>query len=119
VRPYDVDLDAAGLTLGGTAVTAESSVVVTARQPDHPDAAIAFLATAKPKAIAGLGRKVPHYDRYSYLVFEGDEPKNVAKGEWPVVGSPLSVLLPSGDDRTVQVTSKLADRPPLARSPVQ
>jgi len=34
-----------------------------------------------------IGQLVPHYGKYSYLVFDG--PKNVGKGQWPVVGSPL------------------------------
>ncbi len=34
-----------------------------------------------------LGRLVPHYGKYSYLVFEGT--KNVGKGQWPVKESPL------------------------------
>ncbi|PWB75398.1 hypothetical protein C3F09_02590, partial [candidate division GN15 bacterium] len=36
-----------------------------------------------------LGQLVPHYGKYSYLVFEGA--KNVAKGQWDVTESPLRV----------------------------
>jgi len=39
-----------------------------------------------------IGQLVPHYGKYSYLVFAG--PKNVAKGQWPVTESPLRVNLP-------------------------
>jgi len=39
-----------------------------------------------------LGELVPHYGKYSYLVFAG--PKNVAKGQWPVTESPLRAVLP-------------------------
>ena len=34
-------------------------------------------------------RKLPHYGKYSYLAFNGDEPTNIAKGQWPVLNSPL------------------------------
>jgi len=41
--------------------------------------------------IATIGRKIPHYGKYSYLVFE--EGQNVAKGVWEVRTSPLRVNL--------------------------
>jgi hypothetical protein len=71
------------------------SLVAIGRQADEASSPIGFLATDNAAAIAGLSRKVPHYDRYSYLVFTGDEPKNVVKGEWPRISSPLSVDLGS------------------------
>lgn len=39
------------------------------------------------KAIARVARKIPHYGKYSYLVFRGGV--NQAKGTWPVSASPL------------------------------
>lgn len=50
---------------------------------------MAFIAIDNPDATEGLIRKLPHYGKYSYLGFEGAEPVNVAKGEWPVYNSPL------------------------------
>jgi hypothetical protein len=38
-------------------------------------------------AIASLGRKIPHYGKYSWLVFDGAT--NVGKGSWDVLASPL------------------------------
>ncbi|MFH1686632.1 MAG: hypothetical protein ABIE70_03825 [bacterium] len=38
-----------------------------------------------------LGQLIPHYGKYSYLVFEGT--KNIAKGQWEVTQSPLKVEL--------------------------
>lgn len=38
-----------------------------------------------------LGQLVPHYGKYSYLVFEGA--KNIAKGQWQVTESPLRVVV--------------------------
>ncbi len=40
-------------------------------------------------AVPGLVRKLPHYGKYGYLAFEGTEPSNTAKGQWPVLHSPL------------------------------
>ncbi len=45
-----------------------------------------FLAPAQPPARA-VARKIPHYGKYSYLVFDGEN--NVLKGTWPPDESPL------------------------------
>ena len=73
------------------------SAVVITRQPNERLTPLAFLATDVAAAIPGLSRKVPHYDRYSYLAFTGEEPKNVLKGEWPILSSPLSIDLVPGE----------------------
>lgn len=43
-------------------------------------------------------RKIPHYGKYSYLVFRGG--RNIDKGTWPVIESPLNVRLelPAGEN---------------------
>ena len=38
--------------------------------------------------VAAIGRKIPHYGKYSYLVFEGET--NVGKGVWKAGDSPLA-----------------------------
>lgn len=48
-----------------------------------------FISIGNQNAIAGLVRKLPHYGKYSYLAFNGEEPTNIAKGQWPVLNSPL------------------------------
>jgi hypothetical protein len=42
------------------------------RNLENKDMAILFIATDIPEALPGLGRKLPHYHKYSYLIFEGD-----------------------------------------------
>ena len=60
-----------------------------------------FIATDNSAAIAGLVRKLPHYGKYSYLAFSGNEPTNMSKGQWPIFNSPLiKTLDPSGDKIT-------------------
>ena len=39
--------------------------------------------------MTAIARKIPHYSKYSYLVFEGAT--NVAKGTWEAGDSPLRV----------------------------
>lgn len=77
-----------------------------------------LIAADRVEALPGLGRKLPHYHKYSYLAFEGPEPANVAKGRWPVVNSPLTVVLPSESGRPYPVEiGKLPQRKPLAELP--
>ncbi len=83
--------------------------------PKKRDMALLFIASDLPEALPGLGRKLPHYHKYSYLAFEGQEPANVAKGRWPVLNSPLTVYLPDNEGNIVaSPRGKLASREPLA-----
>ena len=53
--------------------------------------AIGLVATGDPAALPGLARKLPHYGKYSYLVFAGSGPTNQVKGQWPSTDSPFTV----------------------------
>ncbi len=74
--------------------TEKHSAVFVARNPRNKDMAVMFIASGLEDALPGLGRKLPHYQKYSYLGFEGDEPANIFKGRWPVVDSPMTAFLP-------------------------
>ncbi|MCB8995094.1 MAG: M20/M25/M40 family metallo-hydrolase [Bacteroidales bacterium] len=69
------------------------SFVFTLFNPGNSNYSMAFIAFDNKNAIDGLIRKLPHYGKYSYLGFEGDEPVNVDKGQWPVFNSPLVKVL--------------------------
>ena len=94
------------------------AVVMTARNPTNPAHAIGWIATDNAAALPGLGRKLPHYGKYSYLGFTGDEPTNVAKGQWPVAGSPLNVILPSSADARQNDEPEVRVPVPRAKLPV-
>ncbi len=70
-----------------------NSIIAAVKNPQNRSLVVVLLAVDQPAALPGLGRKLPHYGKYSYLAFEGDEPVNSMKGEWPVMNSPLSVNL--------------------------
>jgi aminopeptidase N len=53
----------------------------------------AWLAAGDPTAIPGLARKLPHYGKYSYLVFTGPEPQVQVKGQWSAGDSELTLRL--------------------------
>jgi len=86
----------------------EHSIVLAQRQEKNPKLARIWLAAHKPDAIAGLARKLPHYRKYSYLMFTGEAPDNKVKGQWQIHSSPLSFSLKKG-----AVMGKLAPRSAL------
>jgi hypothetical protein len=59
----------------------------------HGDRLLGWAASNDPAAVAGLARKLPHYGKYSYLAFQGLEPTNRLKSQWPVKESKLMVWL--------------------------
>ena len=92
VSPYGTTIDQKKAHLGNTEIPFENhSFVLTARNTENKDVALMFIASDLPGALPGLSRKLPHYNKYSYLVFEGTEPANMAKGRWPVLDSPMTV----------------------------
>jgi hypothetical protein len=108
-----------GLRLAGEEVPfAGHCTVVMARHPSNVEKAIGWICVDPAAALSGLARKLPHYGKYSYLAFEGDEPSNTVKGQWPALHSPLVVDLRA--DRSVPLAAAdqetrpaLADLPPV------
>jgi aminopeptidase N len=69
---------------------AQVSPVLTAWRDRQP---LGWIAASDPAALPGLARKLPHYGKYSYLVFSGRAPDNQAKGQWPSGDSELVAWL--------------------------
>lgn len=113
---YDVTINQEAVYIGQTTIRRENhAVVLTARRPQNKNLSLTWIASDLPAAFAGLGRKLPHYHKYSYLGFKGPEPVNVAKGQWPVLDSPMTIFLPRSDGTIAKVErGKLAPRAPLA-----
>ena len=98
LEAYDFVASDDGVHIAGTPLSAQThSLVVLGRQPQAPDQALGWLAADSAAALPGLGRKLPHYGRYSYLGFSGTAPDNMLKGQWPVVDSPMSVRVQQDD----------------------
>jgi hypothetical protein len=116
---YDVSLSGKTVRFGSTALSLDDNCVIAAvRHPADPGSVIAWLTMDNPEAAEGLSRKLPHYGKYSYLAFTGTEPSNILKGEWPAVGSPLSVEIPTpGGERPESIATDLKPRPALAELP--
>jgi hypothetical protein len=114
VSRSDDALDLAGeqLSFAGT------STVAMNRHPANPGKAVGWITVGTPAAFEGMGRKLPHYGKYSYLAFTGDEPENFLKGEWTATDSPLLVDLRPDDARdTAVAVTGLPKRSALAEMP--
>lgn len=96
LQPYRVSIDADKFQIEKSMVSAtNNSIILATRNPGNQDQVVVWLSADNDAALPGLGRKLPHYGKYSYLAFEGDEPTNILKGQWPAVNSPLSAAIVS------------------------
>ena len=115
LKGYTFKVDNNGAQLNGqNYARADQALVVSARSPVNPAVSLAWLASDSPQTLAALARKLPHYARYSFLAFQNLDASNTAKGQWPVVGSPLSVMVRQDDGAKVSVSAgKLVPRAAL------
>ena len=103
---------------GETMPFANHSTILTERNPGNVEKAVGWIFGEPLAAMPGLGRKLPHYGKYSYLGFQGDEPVNVLKGQWAATDSPLHVDLRAKADDPLPALAlpkraALADLPPV------
>jgi hypothetical protein len=110
---YSTQLNDNSVVISKKSLSKENnSFIVSVRNPNNPEEVVVWLTIGNKDAVPGLVRKLPHYSKYSYLVFEGDEPTNIEKGQWKVVNSPLSKLLVTNEEI---VLAKIPNREPLAK----
>ncbi len=112
---YELQNDQKGMRIVKSSIPYENhSIVLTGRNPANQDAAMMFITSDSPEALKGLSRKLPHYHKYSYLAFAGDDPQNILKGRWPVADSPMTVFLPDKNGSSLKVAmGRLNKRKPL------
>jgi hypothetical protein len=115
----DYTLDGRKLTVERETIPLAGHVgVIVRRHPANLEKAVGFIFADGLAALPGLGRKLPHYGKYSYLGFEGDEPANVLKGQWTAGDSPLRVdLRPAAERETAVAALALPPRAALAELP--
>ena len=114
---------ALGLTVSDTGLkfqdraipAAGHSTVAVRRHPANVNKAVGWIVVDPVAAFPGIATKLPHYGKYSYLAFEGDEPANIASGEWTNSDSPLRVDLRSAEQRAA---GPVTAAPPPPRKPL-
>lgn len=106
-----VSLTEQQLNIGNDSFTTENlSFVLTAPHTTDVDNAMGLLAIGPVDAASGLARKLPHYGKYSFAIFKGDEPNNILKGQWQPSHSALSIVL---DTHRPMPTLRTPSRTPL------
>lgn len=118
-KDYEVTITGGAVGIGKERIARENHCfVLSSRNPAGKDHALLFIAADRKQQIPGLARKLPHYHKYSYLAFEGNEPTNMAKGRWPVIGSPLTVFFKDKEGKPWKgAAAPLAPRDALAAPP--
>ncbi len=58
---------------------------------------IGWLSADSVASLTGMARKLPHYGKYSYLVFLGAQTVNVLKGQWDTSDSAMRLTLPDAE----------------------
>jgi aminopeptidase N len=114
--PASARLEQDGLRLPDTDISrAGHAIVLTARRVARLDLGLNWLGSDDPEAMPNLARKLPHYGQFSYVIFSGEAATNVAKGQWPVIDSPLSIAVRQDDGRVIEAPpAKYAPRTALA-----
>ena len=108
---------AQNLTLAERSFAADShSFALTAPHPADNKSAIGLFSVGPAPATDGFARKLPHYGKYSYAVFHGDEPENIVKGQWEAATTALSINLTGREPfppAQIPTHTPLADLPGL------
>ena len=116
IKDYDAEISDKSVRFAKTTLTADkNSLIISVRHPKNHNSVVVWLTIDNKDAVAGLSRKLPHYGKYSYLAFEGSEPTNIAKGQWPAVNSPMNADLSQMVGKSpVKIAMDLPKRKPLA-----
>lgn len=88
-------------------VSDSASTALALEQNGNP---LGLIDTELPERLDLLARKLPHYGKYGYLVFQGPRMQNRAKGNWPAGQSRLTIRL----DETATTPLKPPISPALA-----
>ncbi len=109
LRSYGASLDAAAAPYPAPQAgkMAGRSLVAAARHPNNPASVVIFVSAPSEAAANALARKLPHYGKYSWLIFSGEEATNEGTGEWPVGDTPLARNL-TPDAKPVKLTPRKA-----------
>ncbi|MDP2342987.1 MAG: M20/M25/M40 family metallo-hydrolase [Deltaproteobacteria bacterium] len=91
---------------------AATGFAVVVEHPRNPSLAMAFVGSPSTKMIPLLAKKIPHYGKYAYVGFGGDEATNNLKGQWPSSSSSLT-FFPKAEHSALA----LKEPPPLAALP--
>ncbi|MCC7073103.1 MAG: M20/M25/M40 family metallo-hydrolase [Deltaproteobacteria bacterium] len=94
----------------------KTSMALALAHPVNEQLGVTFVAAHDARAVALLGKKLPHYGKYGWLTFAGDvakgELENNGKGQWEPDRSPLTSFLGPARPKLA-----LTSGPPLVKLP--
>jgi hypothetical protein len=114
---YGAAIESDSIRLDGNAIEySNRSSVLIGRHPANPELALGLIHIDDMVALPGMIEKLPHYGKYSYLSFLGDEPTNDVKGVWSSNASPMRWTKP-GSSAVIQwdklpLVAPIAELPP-------
>lgn len=95
---YGAEFGPETVNLAGTeSQFSDHSTVAVTRHPANPELALGWIHVDDMVAMPGMIEKLPHYGKYSYLSFSGDEPSNELSGIWASPDSPMQWVNPDLD----------------------
>ncbi|NOZ45197.1 MAG: M1 family metallopeptidase [Chlorobi bacterium] len=95
-------------------LTDSGSLIYVIANPLNEEQSIGFISSDNKAAIKGLTRKLPHYTKYGYLGFKGENPDNVLKGTFPILNSPLNYII-KYEGITPEIKARLTPRKALVQ----
>ena len=93
----------------------DHSFVFTLPRIDQKKGTMTWVIAANVGSIPGLIRKLPHYGKYGYLVFEGTTPENRDKGIWPSNSVGMQKFFKDGHPRLLPQKKPLVSFLPLLK----
>jgi len=89
-----------------------NTFVFSAINPSNENFSSGLILTNSPDNLKALARKLPHYGKYSYLIFD-NEMNNIKTGLWTIVNSPLKTIFREIDNKIYFSKSSLKERKAL------
>jgi aminopeptidase N len=91
LKARDVEIGKERVKIGDATIPrTDRSLAMAVDHPLNKNHALTWIATDNQAALPGLGRKLPHYGKYGYVAFQGNQPANVLKGRWSARDSALT-----------------------------
>jgi Peptidase family M28/Peptidase family M1 domain/PDZ domain len=88
------------------------TMVLSIMNPLNDNFSSGLIISDSPNKLKALARKLPHYGKYSYLIFDKDM-NNIKTGLWAIINSPLTTIFKSADKKKFYPKSKLKRRKAL------
>lgn len=115
LKKFEVELDEMGIRFKDKFYPWKNhSFIFTLNRTDQNKETMTWIIAGNKESIPGLMRKLPHYGKYGYLVFEGLAPDNREKGIWPTDPAGLQKIFSNGHPRLLPEQKPLVSFKPFS-----